>query len=105
MKDRIVGIIKNYLANEYGNEDALPKPVLNGLAEAIDERRYEIYEAVRKEYLMEDIIGIENDLEEELTDDEFSIVINRFEKYDNGNMDLLWDIVNDVVSDRKREEK
>lgn len=103
MKDRYERIIKDYLVETFGNDKALPKPVLDGLADALERHRHEIFNATKQEYLMEDIIGIEEDREVELTDGELGIVIHRFEKYDTGNLDLLWDIISDVLSDRERE--
>jgi len=104
MKDRYERIIKDYLVETFGNDKAFPKPVLEGLADALEKHRWEIFNATKQECLMEDIIGIEEDREVELTDDELAIVMRKFEKYDTGNGDLLWDIISDVLSDREREE-
>ena len=96
MKDRIEKIIKNYLVNEYGNENALPKPVLNGLVDVIMEHKYEIHSMVQEEYDLEDIDATAEEMEVELTDDQRMNALHRYKKLENSNLDLLWDIINDV---------
>lgn len=101
MKDRLETIIKEYLKKEYGNENVFPKPVLEGLAEAINEKRWEIYSAVDEEYDLEDIETIAEEREYELTQDEKSLILHRYKKLGDTDIELLYDIVDEVVDKRK----
>ena len=100
MKDRIETIIKDYLVKEYGNGEALPKPVLNGLVDVIYEHRWEIHTLVQEEYDMEDIEQIAEDNAYELTDDEKSCILHRYKKIEDSNLDILYDIVEEVYNER-----
>lgn len=101
MKDRIETIIKDYLVKQFGNEDALPKMVLSGLAEELNEHRWEFHTIVQEEYDMEDIEDVAAANEYELTKEEKERILHRYKKLENGNLDLLYDIVDEVVNERE----
>lgn len=103
MKDRIETIIKDYLVKQFGNEDALPKMVLSGLAEELNEHRWEFHTLVQEEYDMEDIEDVAAANEYDLTEKEKERILYRYKKIEDNNLDLLYDIVDEVV--REREEK
>lgn len=101
MKDRIEEIIKKYLVNQFGNEDALPKMVLSGLAEELNEHRWEFHTLVQEEYDMEDIEDVAAANEYELTKEEKERILHRYKKLEDGNIDLLYDIVDEVYNERE----
>ena len=103
MKDRIETIIRDWLVKEFGNGDALPKPVLSGLADELNNHRWEFHSLVQEEYDMEDIENVAAANEYELTDREKDRILHRYKKLEDGNLDLLYDIVDEVV--KEREEK
>ena len=100
MKDRLEKIIKDYMVKQFGNEDVLPKPVLTGLAEEINNHRWEIHTMVQEEYDMEDIEEVAKSNAYELTDDEKSRILHRYKKLEDSNLDLLYDIVEEVYNER-----
>lgn len=101
MQDRIETIIRDYFVKEYGNGDALPKPVLSGLADVINEHRWEIHSMVQEEYDMEDIEDVASANEYELTKEEKETALYRYKKLEDSNLDLLYSIVDEVVKTRK----
>lgn len=101
MKDRIETIIKDYLVKEYGNENALPKPVLNGLVDTIYDHSSEIHSMVQEEYDLEDIDMMAESHEVELTDEERSLILHRYKNLEDGNLDTLSYIIDEVVEDRE----
>ena len=101
MKDRIETIIKDYLVKQFGNEDALPKMVLSGIAEELAEHRWEFHTMVQEEYDMEDIEDVAQANDYKLTKDEKDIILHRYKKLENGNLDLLYDIVDEVYNERE----
>lgn len=102
MQDRIEEIILNHLENVYHNRDALPSLVVKGLAEEIENHRWEIFDYTRKENMMEDIVGVSEELEVELTDEETEYVFNTFWNSDYQDMDSLRDLISNVVYEREK---
>ena len=101
MQERIENIIKGYLTKKFGNEDALPKPMLSGIAEELNEHRWEFHTLVQEEYDMEDIEDVAAANEYELTKEEKERVLHRYKKLEDSNLDLLYDIVEEVYNERK----
>lgn len=101
MKDRIEKIIKDYLVKQFGNEDALPKMVLSGIAEELAEHRWEFHTMVQEEYDMEDIEDVAGSKEYDLTKEEKERVLYRYKHLEDSNIDLLYDIVEEVYNERK----
>lgn len=100
MQERIEKIIKDWLVKEFGNGDALPKPVLSGLAEEIVNHRWEIHTMVQEEYDMEDIEDVASANAYELTKEEKERILHRYKKLEDSNLDLLYDIVEEVYNER-----
>lgn len=101
MKDRIEEIIKNYLVKQFGNEDALPKLVLSGIADELNNHRWEFHTMVQEEYDMEDIEDVAESKEYDLTKEEKERVLHRYKHLEDSNIDLLYDIVEEVYNERK----
>jgi len=102
MQDRLEKIIKDWLKKEFDNENAMPSPMVKGLADEINKHRWEIYNMVQREYDMEDIMSIAEDKNVMLTDEEVSTVLHRYGKIDDSNLDSLDYIIEDVINDRKK---
>ena len=85
MKDRIIDIIRGYMSKTFGNPDALPSPVVEGLAEEIDM-----------------VAGFE---EVELTEDERKEAFSRYRKAQEyeSSIDSLSEIINDIADKREKE--
>lgn len=103
MKERIEKIIKDYLVKQFGNEEVIPSLIISGIADVINEHRWEFHTLVQEEYDMEDIEDVAAANEYELTKEEKERVLHRYKKLEDNNLDLLYDIVDEVV--REREEK
>lgn len=103
MKDRIEEIIKDYLVEQFGNEDVIPKLMLSGIAEKLDAHRWEFHSLVQEEYDMEDIENVADENGYKLTENEKNHILHRYKKLEDSNIDLLYDIVEEVV--KEREEK
>ena len=102
MKDRIETIIRDWLNITFNNPNALPKPILSGLAEEIDKHRWEIYRYTKDEYDMEDIETLAENEGVELTADEKSIVLHRYQNSEYQDMDTLSYLVHLVIKERER---
>lgn len=102
MEDRIKTIIRDWLNNTFGNPDALPTPVLNGLAEEIDKHRWEIYKYQKDEYDMEDIDAVALDYNIELTDNEREIILHKYQDCEYQDLETVKDLLDTYI---KREEE
>lgn len=102
MEDRIKTIIRDWLNNTFGNPDALPTPVLNGLAEEIDKHRWEIYKSVKDEYDMDDIDAVALDYDIKLTDEERGIILHKYQDCEYQDRDTIKDLLDFYI---KREEE
>jgi len=93
------------MSKTFGNPDALPKPVLEGLAEEIDKHGYEIYENVRDEYDYDDIDMVTGYRDIELTEDERKEAFSKYRKAQEyeSSIDSLYEIINDIVNKREKE--
>lgn len=100
MKDRIEKIIKDYLVKQFGNEDAIPKMVLSGIADELNEHRWEFHTLVQEEYDMEDIDSVASANAYDLTKEEKDRILHRYKKVEDSNLDLLYDIVEEVYNER-----
>lgn len=99
MKDRIETIIRDWLNEKFGNPDALPNLMLKGLAEEIDNHRFEIYSYVKDEYDEEDIaISAENN-GMELSKEEKDYALRRYQKAQE--YDSSVEYINDIMTDIK----
>lgn len=105
MKDRIVDIIRGYMSKTFGNPDALPSPVVEGLAEEIDNHGHEIYESIRDEYDYDDIDMMSDFEGVELTEDERKEAFSRYRKAQEyeSSIDSLSEIINDIAGKREKE--
>lgn len=103
MKDRIETIIRDWLNREFKNPNAIPGPMLKGLAEEIDKHRFEIYESIRDEYDLEDInkVAFFNGIE--LSKDEIRYALNKYQKAQEYNTSIyaLEDIISEIKADRR----
>lgn len=104
MQDRIETIIKQWMEREFKNEQALPDVVVKSLAEELNAHRYEIHSHVQQEYHMEDIEDAAAAGDVVLTQYEKDLILHRYEKLEDGNLDLLYDIIDEVVDARDSEE-
>lgn len=102
MEDRIKTIIRDWLNNTFGNPDALPTPVLNGLAEEIDKHRWEIYKYQKDEYDMEDIDAVALDYNIELTDNEREMILHKYQDCEYQDLETVKDLLDTYI---KREEE
>ena len=102
MEDRIKTIIRDWLNKTFGNPDALPTPVLNGLAEEIDKHRWEIYRYQKDEYDMDDIDAVALDYDIKLTDEEREIILHKYQDCEYQDMDTIKDLLDFYI---KREEE
>lgn len=102
MEDRIKTIIRDWLNNTFGNPDALPTPVLNGLAEEIDKHRWEIYKYQKEEYDMEDIDAVALDYGIELTDNEREMILHKYQDCEYQDLETVKDLLDTYI---KREEE
>ena len=105
MKDRIKTIIRDWLNETFGNPQALPGPLLDGLAEEIDKHRWEIHKYTQEEYDMEDIEYVAEDADVELTAEEKSIALHRYQNVEDDRMDHCRDIVEYIVDYERRRKK
>lgn len=107
MQDRIETIIRDWLNKEFKNPKAIPGLMVKGLAEEINSHRWEIYENVRDEYDLEDISMVAENNDITLTKDEESYVFNRYRKAQEyeSSIDILDEIINEVIDQRKNKEK
>lgn len=98
MEDRIATIIRDWFNKKFGNPDALPNLVLKGLAEEINNHRFEIHSYVKDEYDEEDIdIAAENN-DIKLSKEEKDYALRRYQKaqeYDS-SVEYINDIMNDI---------
>ena len=102
MEDRLETIIRDWLSKEFKNPDALPKPMLRGLAEEINKHRWEIYNNVQEEYDLEDIDMVAEGCRIELTDEERKNALYIYKKLENSNLETLEYIICEIKY--KREE-
>lgn len=102
MEDRIKTIIRDWLNNTFGNPDALPTPVLNGLAEEIDKHRWEIYKYQKDEYDMDDIDAVALDYNIELTDNEREMILHKYQDCEYQDLETVKDLLDTYI---KREEE
>lgn len=105
MKDRIITIIRDYMNKTFGNPGALPSPVIEGLAEEIDNHGHEIYESIRDEYDYDDIYMVEDFEDVKLTEDERKEAFYRYRKakeYES-SIECLSEIINYIVNKREKE--
>lgn len=93
MEDRIKTIIRDWLNKTFGNPDALPTPVLNGLAEEIDKHRWEIYRYQKDEYDMDDIDAVALDYGIKLTDEEREMILHKYQDCEYQDMDAIKDLL------------
>lgn len=105
MKDKIETIIRDWLNKEFKNPNAIPGPMLKGLAEEIYKHRWEIYESVRDEYDLEDInkVAFFNDIE--LTGDERDTAFYRYRKAQQyeSSINALDEIIRNIMAERKEQ--
>lgn len=99
--ERVETIIQDWLGKEFGNRDALPGLVLKGLAEEIFNHRDEFHDAVKAEYLIDDIKSIAESEETELTKEEIERAVSRYYKIEDSYWDDLTSVVLDIISDRE----
>lgn len=104
MEDRLKTIIRDWLSETFGNPDALPTPVLNGLAEEIEKHRWEIFSFTKDEYDLEDIERAAIDRGIELTDEEAEIVLRKYQDSDYQDVDTI-DYFLDRIIEMRKEEK
>lgn len=98
MEDRLKIIIKNWVLENFGESEAEdPSWDIEALAEEIYSHRWEIYEAVREDYTIEDIERIAEDKGVKLTKDQVSLALHRYSKTDDYNLEQLDYIVDEVV--------
>lgn len=100
MKDRIETIIRDWSNTEFKNPDALPGLVISGLAEEINNHRWEIHSNVQEEYDMEDIDTMAESNEVKLTEDERLRALHRYRKLEDSNLDTLSYIIDEIVNER-----
>ena len=100
MKDRLETIIRDWLNTEFKNPDALPGLVISGLAEEINNHRWEIHSNVQEEYDMEDIDTMAESNEVKLTEDERLRALHRYRKLEDSNLDTLSYIIDEIVNER-----
>lgn len=103
MQDRIETIIRDWLNKEFKNSNAIPGPMLKGLAEEIDKHRWEIYENARDEYDFEDIDIVADNNGVELTEDERTDAFYRYRKVQQyeSSINELDEIVKYIIEKRK----
>lgn len=103
MQDRIETIIRDWLNKEFKNPNAIPGPMLKGLAEEIDKHKWEIYENVRDEYDFEDIDMVAGHNDVELTGDERTDAFYEYRKAQQyeSSIDALSEIVRNIIAKRK----
>ena len=104
MKDRIATIMRDWLSTEFKNANAIPKPMLDGLAEEIDKHRWEIYRYTQEEYELEDIDVICENEGYELTKDEKDTVLHRYHNSEYQDMETLSYLVRMVVGEREQKD-
>lgn len=102
MKDRIETIIRDWLNEKFGNPDVLPNLVLKGLAEEINNHRWEIHDAVQEEYDLEDIDYMAENNEIELTPEERQTALYRYKKTEDSNLDTLSYIIDEIATEREK---
>ncbi len=100
MEDRLKTIIRDWLNETFGNPDALPTPVLNGLAEELEKHRWEIFRFTKDEYDMEDIDMVAENEGIELTGEERNIILRKYQDSDYQDMDTISDLIS-IYSKRK----
>lgn len=102
MKDRVETIIRDWLNETFKNPDALPKPVLSGLAEEISKHKYEFHRDVQDEYDMEDIEYAAEEREGVvLTEDEKLRALHRYQKTKESDLETLSYIVDEILDERE----
>ena len=102
MEDRLKTIIRDWLNVTFGNPDALPTPVLNGLAEEIDKHRWEIYRFTKDEFDLEDIDMVAENEGIELTKEERDTILHKYQDSEYQDMDTISDLISIYA---KRKEK
>lgn len=102
MQDRIETIIRDWLNKEFKNPKAIPGLMVKGLAEEINNHRWEIYRYVKEEYDLEDIEQAANDKEVELTDEEMEIVLHKYQDSDYQDVDTISWLIDRIVETREK---
>lgn len=102
MQDRIKTIIRDWLNETFGNPQALPGPVLDGLADVIDRHSWEIYRHVMDQNDLEDIEYVTEDMGVELTAKEKSIALHKYQDIEDTRLDSLRCIIDYILEDRER---
>ena len=97
MKDRIYTIIYNWVAENFGTSEAEePSWDIHALAEEIAEHAWEIHSMKQEEYDEEDIEAVAADMGVELNKDEFSLVLHRYKKLEDANLETINYIIKEV---------
>lgn len=98
MEDRIATIIRDWLNEKFGNPDALPNLMVKGLAEEINNHRFEIYSYVKDEYDEEDIAMTAENNNMKLSKEEKDYALRRYQKIQEyaGSAEYIDDIMNDI---------
>ena len=102
MQDKIKTIVKNWLIKEFNNPNALPGPMLDGLAEEIDKHSWEIYRDVQDRNDMEDIEYQAENMEIELTDTEKWKALQSYQNMEDSRLESLGYIIDSIVMDREK---
>ena len=102
MQDRLKTIIRDWLNETFGNPDALPGPVLDGLAEEIDKHSWEIYRHVVDQNDMEDIEYVAEENNIELTKEQKDIILHKYQDAEDNRLESLEYIIDYVVEEEKK---
>lgn len=104
MEERVEGILISWFEREFGNRNALPGVLIKGIAEEICRHKYEIFEQVNNEYLLDDIDFVAHNEDVELTEEEKQRALDRYKRVENSNIEVLSYIITDIVRNRKEKE-
>lgn len=102
LADKYEDIIRHWLRETFGNEDALPNLILKGLSQELASHGWEVCQHIRKEYDLEDINRAAVDREIELTDEEAEIVLNKYQDSEYQDVDTI-DYLLDIVIEMRKE--
>lgn len=98
----VASTIKEYLRDELKNENAIPQLLIDGIANAINKKRWQIYSIVDDEYMHEDIDTVCNDRGVALDDEEVGEAYYRYQKVreNDDSMSYLYEIIDEIIEER-----
>lgn len=97
MKDTYKGIIYNWVKDNFGESEAAdPSWNIEALSEELAKHAWQIHSLQQEEYDLEDIDAVAEDNNIELTKEERELVLHRYKKLEDSNLEFIQSIIKEV---------